>query len=116
VLGEFIRREELAATPEDVEAQIDYVSQRMGRDQAPQLRRILATDTSRLNLSNSLTTERAMDRLVAIARGEDPTTGVDREAEAAERAAALAAEAVAAPDSAPADPLSAGVAETSQAE
>jgi len=119
-LGEFIRREELAATPEDLEAQIDFLSQRMGGEQAPQFRRMLDTDASRANLLNALTTDRAVDRLVAIARGEEPAVGVDRAAEAAERAVQLAtqapSEAPSEPESAPANPLSAGVGESSQTE
>ena len=77
-LGELVRREELGVTPEDVEAEIDRISQMWGGEDASRFRQYLATDQSRNNISNQLVSDRVLGRLVAIAKGENPPVGPDQ--------------------------------------
>ena len=83
-MGELVRREELGVTPEDVEAEIDRISQMWGGEDASRFRQYLATDQSRNNISNQLVSDRVLGRLVAIAKGENPPVGPDQPEPAAE--------------------------------
>ncbi len=77
-LGELVRREELGVTAEDVEAEIDRISQMWGGEDASRFRQYLTTDQSRNNISNQLVSDRVLGRLVAIAKGENPPVGPDQ--------------------------------------
>lgn len=66
---EFMHREQVTVSNEEVEAEIDRMSESFG-EHASVLRRLLATEPNRSNVTSELLTARASDRLVAIARGE----------------------------------------------
>jgi trigger factor len=70
VLGEVVRREKLEIGPEQLERHIDELSQMYG-ERAGAMREILARDRSREMLSLDLLTDLAVDRLTAIARGDE---------------------------------------------
>ncbi len=74
-LGELVKREELTISDEDLDAEIDKMSASMGGGQSEQLKKFLTTDASRFNISNRMATDRAFERLVAIAKGESPAVG-----------------------------------------
>ena len=75
VLGELVHEEQLEITADDVEAEIDRMMESLGGE-GGQFRQYLSTEQSKVNISNQLATDRALDRVVAIARGEDPPIGV----------------------------------------
>lgn len=66
---EFMRREQVSVSNEEVEAEIDRMSELSG-EHASALRRLLATEPHRSNVTSELLTARASDRLIAIARGD----------------------------------------------
>jgi len=74
-LGKLVEEEELEISDEDIEAEIDAMSQALGGDQAGRFKQFLMTDQSRVNIANRLATNRATGRLLAIARGENPPKG-----------------------------------------
>lgn len=81
-LGEFVRREELVVDDAAVDEEIEAMSQLMGgAEQAGQFRQFLMSPESRLNIGNRLAANRAMERLTAIAKGENPPVGVTPPAE-----------------------------------
>lgn len=90
-LGELVRQEQIALTGEELDAEIDRMSQQLGGEQSEQLRALLNTDMNRSDISNRLVSERAMARLAAIAKGENPPVGMPQ----AEATSELAAESVA---------------------
>jgi trigger factor len=71
VLEELARREGLAAKPEDVDAEIDRMSELMGTD-ADRMREVLDTPGGRESLRADLAISRAQERAIQIARGEAP--------------------------------------------
>ncbi|HSJ54365.1 MAG TPA: trigger factor [Anaerolineae bacterium] len=82
VLEEISRREGLEAKPEEVEAEIDRMSERMG-PQADRMREVLDTPGGRESVAIDLAISRAQERALLIARGEAPSLA---EAAAAEQA------------------------------
>lgn len=90
-LGELVRAEELDVSEEDIEAEVDEMSTALGGDQAGQFRQFLMSDRSRANIANRLATDRATDRLLAIAKGDDPPKGPTPKAEAQSAPAELSA-------------------------
>jgi trigger factor len=63
--------EQIDVTPDDVTAEIDRLAESMG-DDAERFRQILRTADSVANIRNNLISERTVERLLAIARGEAP--------------------------------------------
>jgi trigger factor len=88
-LGELVRREQLDASDEDIDSEIDRIVASIGGEQSSRFRQFLSTQQSRSNIGADLVTSRAMERLAAIAKGENPPIGA---AQAAETAATEAAE------------------------
>jgi trigger factor len=86
VLAELVKIEELGDVSDElIETEIDRMAEAMsGTDQAQQFRQFLDSDYSRSNIANELVTNRAYDRLVAIAKGEDPPIGVQPDEDADE--------------------------------
>ncbi len=74
VLGKVVEEEELSVTDEDISARIGMLA---GSVQDPEgnILKALNTPRSRRRIENDLLFERAIDRLVAIAKGEDPPMG-----------------------------------------
>jgi trigger factor len=80
-LGELVRKEELDVSDDEITAEIDRMVEALGGEQASQFRQFLMMDQSRRDVSSRLVTDRAMARLVAIAKGEEPPTGPDTDAD-----------------------------------
>lgn len=74
LLSETVEQEELAVAPEEVEAEIEDMVSSLG-EQGEQLRELFMTPGGRMSVMERLLTRRAVDRLKAIARGEDPPKG-----------------------------------------
>jgi len=98
-LGQLIDEEALDVSDEDVEAEVDAMSEALGGDQAGRFRQFLMSDQSRANISSRLATNRATGRLLAIARGENPPKGPAPEA--ADEATPANVAAIEAPQDAP---------------
>lgn len=72
VLRELVRVEGLVASEADIDTEIEEMAKLIGGEQSAQFKQFLNTQNSRLNIQNQLVTGRAMDLLVAIAKGEEP--------------------------------------------
>ncbi len=116
VIGEIMAREQVHVHDEDIDARLEAMSVQFG-EQAEQMKQLLNRPESRRALAAEVLTEKALDRLTAIARGEDvPLPGADdhhHEAEAETPAAEAQAEvpvdeAAAEPEAVPAAPAAAG--------
>ncbi len=81
-LGELVRAEQVALTDEDLNAEIDRMIDQLGGEQSDQLRSLLNTDANRSDISGRLMSDRALARLAAIAKGENPPVGPQPQAEA----------------------------------
>ncbi len=71
MLGEIIRAEEIDVDEEEIDAQIDEISASWG-SRAEEMRTVLNTDAGRHDVLNRLLGNKALERLVAIAKGEAP--------------------------------------------
>jgi hypothetical protein len=119
VIGKIVEREHISVEPGDVEERISNLSTPWG-DRAAEMRKLLSTNESREMLELDLLTDKGIDRLAAIARGE-----VDAQAppvaQSPAEAAALANNTVQAEDAAtsegmPTPEASTATAEAAQAE
>jgi trigger factor len=88
-LSELVRQEQLDASDEDIDSEIDRIVASIGGEQSSRFRQFLSTQQSRTNIGADLVTSRAMERLAAIAKGENPPIGA---AQAKETAAPEAVE------------------------
>jgi trigger factor len=70
VLGRVVEREGITLEPEEVVARIETMSNLWG-ERAIEMRQALNTEAARRSLTVDMLTDRAMQRLMAIARGED---------------------------------------------
>lgn len=80
VLDEVARREGLQAEEEEVQAEIDRMSEAMGPD-ADQMRQMLESPTGRLSVASDLILQRTQERVVQIGKGEAPPLQVEDEAD-----------------------------------
>jgi trigger factor len=71
VLEDIARREGLAATPEEVDTEIDRMSELMGSESG-RMREVLDTPGGRESVASDLAISRAQTRALEIARGEAP--------------------------------------------
>jgi trigger factor len=69
VIGKIVEREHITVDPSDVEERISNLSSPWG-ERAAEMRKLLATNESREMLELDLLTDKGIDRLAAIARGE----------------------------------------------
>jgi trigger factor len=77
VLGEVMAKEQIHVHDEDVDARIDLVTASFG-EQASQMKTLLNRPESRRAMATEVLTEKALDRITAIARGEEvPAPGDD---------------------------------------
>lgn len=83
-LGELVRREQVGVSEDDLNAEIDRLSQQLGGEQAAQIRQFLASGASRSDISTRMVSDRALARLAAIAKGENPPIGAEPAAPEAE--------------------------------
>ena len=73
VMSEVVRQEKLSVSAADIDAEIDQMVQMFGSgEQADQFRQFFSSPQSRLNIQTDLLTNHAMERLAAIAKGENP--------------------------------------------
>lgn len=118
VLRTLVEVEGITASDEDIDGQINEMVGMMGGEQSEQFRQYLNSDTTRGNIQSQLLTGRAIDILVAIAKGENPprAEAPAAEAPAAEVSAAEASgtEESGESDEAPEAPESVGVAESGE--
>lgn len=90
VFYEFLRQEKVAVSDPDIDAEIERMSASFGEKQAPVFKQYLSSAQNRSNIENDLVTNRGVDLLVAIARGEDipaPSPAADEQPAAAEETA-----------------------------
>jgi hypothetical protein len=85
-----IEQEELSVEPTEVEAEIEEMLEPLG-ERGDQLREMFNSPNGRMSVTERLLTGKAVERLKAIARGEEPAKGKPPP-EAAEEAAAGAKE------------------------
>jgi trigger factor len=74
VLGEIVNKEKLQVTDADVTEQIDKMSAQFG-EQAPIFRSMLMQGENLRGITLDLMTQKALQRVIAIARGENPEIG-----------------------------------------
>jgi len=84
-LGEIVNQEQLSISRAELDAQIDTMSKQFG-EQADIFKSMLMKDENRQNVASDMMTSRAMKRLIAIGRGENPPLGPDPVTETAESA------------------------------
>jgi trigger factor len=72
VLGKIVDLEKLEVTDTEINAQIDRISSPWG-DRSSEIRKAFSTDRAHQMLSLDLLSDKAVQRLAAIARGEAPT-------------------------------------------
>jgi trigger factor len=75
VLTEFAERENIEVTPEDIEAEIDRMTEGTSEEQAQQIKMIFGTENGREVIRRSLYTRKALDRLLEIAAPEATSAG-----------------------------------------
>ena len=89
VLSEIAEREKLRIAPEEVEAEIDRMSEMMG-ERADEMRQMLSRPEGRLSLANDLMMARVQERVVQVGKGEAPP--LEEEAKVEAEAGAVAEE------------------------
>jgi trigger factor len=101
LLAEVIEQEELTVEPSEIDARIEEMLEPLG-ERGEQLREMFSSPNGRMTITEQLLSRKAVERLKAIARGENPPKGnppseateeVAAEEAVAEEAAAEAAEA-----------------------
>jgi trigger factor len=80
VMSEVAKREGLTVEDEEVEAEIDRLSEMMG-EQADQMREMLESPGGRLTVADDLMVDQVQKRIVGIAKGEAPPLEEAAEAE-----------------------------------
>jgi trigger factor len=80
ILGEIVKVEQLSVSEDDIDEEIKTASLSYGT-QAQIVQEILSSPESKRNISNRLLVEKAIDRLVLIAKGEAPEIGAEVEDE-----------------------------------
>lgn len=92
-LGKLVDAEQLLTTDADIDSEISkMIADLGGEERAGQFRQYFNTPRSRMNIANQMTSDRAIERLVAIAKGEEPPIGVQRDDVAEDTASADAGE------------------------
>lgn len=84
LLAEVIEQEELTVEPEEIEAEIEQMLEPLG-ERGEQLREMFNSPSGKMTITERLLSRKAVERLEAIARGEDPSKG-NPPSEAAEEA------------------------------
>lgn len=87
IMSELIRQEQLVVSSDEINAEIEQMVQSLGDDQqADMFRQFFSSPQSRVNIHSNLLTERAIERLASIVKGENPPIEARVEEEAAETA------------------------------
>jgi len=71
ILGEIVDLEKLDVDDEEVEKEIERIVQPLGSEGTQELKKAFQSDAGRRRVALDLLTEKAVDRLLAIARGEE---------------------------------------------
>jgi trigger factor len=118
VLRELMRAEGLSASDADVEQQIETLTARFSEQtrEAETFRRMLNQPANRRGIAYDMVMERLADRLIAIARGEDPPIATPSTDAAPDAQPGAAQEMTGAVEAASASAESAGAEETAAAE
>ena len=74
LLAQVVQEEELTVEADEVDAEIERMAESLG-EQGDQFREVFSSPTGRVSITEGLLTRMAMERLMAIARGEDPVKG-----------------------------------------
>jgi trigger factor len=82
ILGELVNKEQLDVSDADIDAQIEKMSAQFG-EQASIFRSMLMRNENKRGIALDLITNRALQRLMQIARGENPAIGPSPEPEPA---------------------------------
>jgi hypothetical protein len=83
LLSETIVQEELIVDQAEVDREIDEMLEPLG-EQAEQLREMFSSPSGRMSITERVLTRKAVERLKAIARGEDPPKGSPESADVEE--------------------------------
>jgi trigger factor len=97
MLGELVEEEHLEVEETEVEAQIDKIMESFGGDSSPDLRKAFSSENSKRRIALDLLTDKALQRLVAIAKGEADKEDLKQEPEASEAPPQTTEESVEAP-------------------
>lgn len=84
VMSEVVKAEQIDIQAGEIDVEIDRIASQLGGEQSSQFRKFLSTPQSRMNIGSELVTSRVLDRLAAIAKGENPAIGLAPAAEAVE--------------------------------
>jgi len=90
VFNEFLRQENVLASDADIDAEIERMSASFGEEQAPVFKQYFSSPQGRWSIGTDLIASRGIERLVAIARGEDipvPNPAADEQPAAVEESA-----------------------------
>lgn len=79
LLGELVEIEDLEVEDSEIEDQIDKIMESLGGDSSADLRTAFEAENSKRRIAIDLLTEKAVDRLIAIAKGEGHLQPVDRD-------------------------------------
>jgi trigger factor len=82
LLGKLVELEDLDIEEPEIEAQIDKIMESFGGESSPDLRKAFSADNSKQRIALDLLTDKALQRLIAIAKGEADYPDVEAEAEA----------------------------------
>jgi trigger factor len=72
ILAEVIKQETLQAEEEEIETQINELLESLG-EQADEIRETLSSPMGKMRIAEDLMIQKALDKLKAIARGQEPT-------------------------------------------
>lgn len=70
MLGQLVEQEDLEIGEEEIEAQIEKIMQSFGGESSPDLRKAFSSENSKRRIALDLLTDKALQRLTAIAKGE----------------------------------------------
>jgi trigger factor len=86
MLGQLVEQEELEIEEDEVEAQIDKIMESFGGESSPDLRKAFSADSSKRRIALDLLTDKALQRLTAIAKGEADKEEISEPTESEETA------------------------------
>jgi trigger factor len=81
LLGKLVELEDLDIEEPEIEAQIDKIMESFGGESSPDLRKAFSADNSKQRIALDLLTDKALQRLIAIAKGEADYPDVEAEAD-----------------------------------
>ncbi len=70
ILGEVVELEGLEVAEDEIDAEIERMMEPLGEEASPELRKAFGSPNGRRRIAIDLLTEKGIDRLLAIARGD----------------------------------------------